>query len=609
VPVRLHVPAGAASADTVVRFRMRPRTVARKPTYASRLGPGIEIVPSHPIASGQIRIKFDPAKALPPGRGTRHGPTVRNVFIAVLDERLDVLVPLRTRYDASTGELVAHAPHFSWFQTLFVRPGKHVLHAAGHAVSVTFDAATDGVGAASDYVTEIAKAILDEGASSLFARPKEPIACDHPSLSYEATADDATQGDKFRACAVQSGDGPGAKHFLRVQNDFAYPSILLPPKGVRPSFFAYGDDASDLFPKLIRLAWLLGGRAVLPGPGRSQLEIASSAPAQFKVDAKFDPASVVIDLVVAYYSGLWGAEKDELGVFVRRLEAAIEARLKTENVDLLARASFVAEVRTVAREYKQHPESAERTLAIVDAFGCALAGGNAAAAGIDAIRSSTGFAKVAESLAKAAYGCVSSGLHATAGSFKDVLVGLAGTLRVLPEYVDALLSGAFAVTSGGEFNPYVATIRLAPPRVYIDIHSPEWIEPELVAEPEAMVERDLQLGDIRWQDWGKPIATAKATAVFNICKPDCGSSHFVTGPARLRAFDLHREAGHLIYGCMEIMIGPSRPLNTESAKFATPADLEPMGPTHIGWVSGLLRKSEAGPRDTRDCPDSPPGSG
>lgn len=146
--------------------------------------------------------------------------------------------------------------------------------------------------------------------------------------------------------------------------------------------------------------------------------------------------------------------------------------------------------------------------------------------------------------------------------------------------------------------------------VYIDVRSAEATQPELVSEPTVMSERGLRLEDIRWHGWSEPIATADATAFLNLCRPSCAEANAVTGPARLRAFDLHEEAGHSIYGCMEVFIGPSRPASPQAAQVATADDLRARDAGEVGWASGLLEQNEHGFRDARNCPPrAPPNPG
>lgn len=219
-------------------------------------------------------------------------------------------------------------------------------------------------------------------------------------------------------------------------------------------------------------------------------------------------------------------------------------------MDVLSIDAFRLEVRVLSQEYKQHPEWAERTLAIVDAVGCALSEAKVGAAVLDAVRRRADLAKVATEVAGVAYGCVSTALIGATGTFKDLLVGIAATLRVLPEYVDALLSGAFALTSGGQFNPYVATITIGPPRVYNNVvigARADRIDNRSTitssANPKRLVAggagEHVYLKNLRWEKWG--YRTARATGTMEACFTMVSCD---TAPVTVSASDVSEP-----YGC------------------------------------------------------------
>jgi hypothetical protein len=183
---------------------------------------------------------------------------------------------------------------------------------------------------------------------------------------------------------------------------------------------------------------------------------------------------------------------------------------------------------------------------------------------------------------------------------------MAGTLRVLPEYVEGLLATSFALASRGEFNPLVAHITVAPARVYFDIAPDPSLPAELVVEPTVIPSKATTIRNITWNHWGERVASGKATVDQNICRPACGADHSVTGSARLTVFDLHKDSGRLLYGCLHVDFTPTGPLDRESAKWVTPNYLHR---DQINWMTASLGGRDDGSWSWRSCPKQPPPSG
>ncbi|MFJ8746670.1 hypothetical protein ACIRL2_45945 [Embleya sp. NPDC127516] len=77
-----------------------------------RIGPVVDITPSVPLTAAEVRFSFEPERDLPNGTGEQPS-TLANAYIAIWEGALGLWFPLETRYDGTTHELVATAPHFS----------------------------------------------------------------------------------------------------------------------------------------------------------------------------------------------------------------------------------------------------------------------------------------------------------------------------------------------------------------------------------------------------------------------------------------------------------------------------------------------------------------
>lgn len=153
-------------------------------------------------------------------------------------------------------------------------------------------------------------------------------------------------------------------------------------------------------------------------------------------------------------------------------------------------------------------------------------------------------------------------------------------------------------------DPSLESIPISPAQVYFDVNTEGQPLPNLVVQPHRIGDRSGGLRDIRWQDWGERIATAYAIADINICKPSCAEANYVTGLARLTAFDLHNEKGKWIYGCLVGVADQREPLTPKSRTFVTPRDLMPTKIKVPTAMLGPVRPGES--RPDRTCPDAPP---
>jgi len=82
------------------------------------IGQPVNISVAAPLPGAAVRLPLDPAELSFEGRTA----TVTNAFIAVFNETFEVWVPLPTTFDPATGQLVAQAPHFSFFRQYVVNP-------------------------------------------------------------------------------------------------------------------------------------------------------------------------------------------------------------------------------------------------------------------------------------------------------------------------------------------------------------------------------------------------------------------------------------------------------------------------------------------------------
>ena len=125
---RVEVPAGAVPDRTEITFRTGTPGSQPSPGPAMALGDAVDITPAAGLASAYVRMPAVAEQDLPEHDGRR--ATRANEFIAVFNKTLEAWIPLETRFDASTGELVAAAPHFSWFRRYVVDPASSVWSTA-----------------------------------------------------------------------------------------------------------------------------------------------------------------------------------------------------------------------------------------------------------------------------------------------------------------------------------------------------------------------------------------------------------------------------------------------------------------------------------------------
>ncbi|HET6818782.1 MAG TPA: hypothetical protein VFH66_16250 [Mycobacteriales bacterium] len=55
---------------------------------------------------------------------------------------------------------------------------------------------------------------------------------------------------------------------------------------------------------------------------------------------------------------------------------------------------------------------------------------------------------------------------------------------------------------------------------------------------------------IRYDAWGRTMATGRGVQRYNDCQPNCASGHPINRPVRFRLFRLTSQGGATVFGCL-----------------------------------------------------------
>ncbi|MGW1997585.1 hypothetical protein [Embleya sp. NPDC001921] len=338
-----------------------------------RIGPVVDVKPSVPVADAEIRFSFDPERDLPNGTGEQPS-TLTNAYIAIWEGALGLWFPLETRYDGTTRELVATAPHFSLLSAIKVRPGRLGIP------TIEYTGVTKGIDALKAAVDKAADEMIDayKDVKGEFPDDKR-IDCGNANGSPSTRAgvtvtrvkDIAVTPDKswIRACVVDiKEDQKPTRRALRIENRRKFPLAIEANGAFDVGWSSYDarriDDAHVM---LARYFESLAGDSMVPRLNSAELPFTDKTPAAARVALEFAALTTTFDVIF----GLMSAAKsvDDGAKVLARIFAELVPVGRHSADDFLVRARRMLDDRQFAEPGRSDLFTAANGL--LDAMGCA----------------------------------------------------------------------------------------------------------------------------------------------------------------------------------------------------------------------------------------------
>ncbi|MDL5158995.1 hypothetical protein [Actinomycetospora termitidis] len=482
-PAQVDVPPGLATRPGSIRITatqpgpgIGPGALA---DAAVALGPAVRIDPDVELGGASVRLPVD-IGALPTANGRTATPA--NVFVAEFNEVFQAWVPLASTFDPATGQVVAKAPHFSWFQEYVVDPASREWTALKSGLD----------------------AVMDSAAYRVFVNPdKKEIDCPPDDGRWDVRVPEP----EVEACVAT---GPDGRPELRVENGLRYGAYLQLPRGA--------DTAPVNGTKLVSL--IVGAfhgpldQQYVEGRGIVAFPLPRGAETRgLSFPFEIDGVALTLSTVLAVLGWIPSARTYE-EVLGRVVSSGVLVRLTDDRVTIT---SFVRELTVaVKRESPAVPGYAESAQVINDVMNCAAA----------QVERSGGDLERVLSVVK---GCAGYALTAIRDQLRRNVGDVLSVVNSFPDTVEAL-GGLIDLgrTGGGLREPFAISVR---PRVRDDLRAVDWSS--VVRDPEC----DVVDGEPRIETRGTTFADLTGdNAVDAIVVATCPSPTS-SNPENLYLFD------------------------------------------------------------------------
>lgn len=299
--------------------------IAKPVSIATPLGQPVSITPdAAEDRGGVVTLAYDPAQ-LPDATAEE-----RVVLGYYHDEwKQWILIPTST-IDKQAHAVTAQVPHFSWFQTWVVKPGRWLDERLSKAADATI---RNTVGVVSGSIGSVPE-------------PSPKLNCNPPTIEFEAVVDAPV--DLTEACVTRPKDPNDPNFYLQIRNANMYAIHFKLPRGV--SVHDINASISDgTGPYLRQIAAVISGRAVVPGPGILTLKFDPKVVEHpFKIKMLLEPLGIAMDYANVLSSSfgvkstLTTAEQQGLRQVIRRISQASAGgkALSGRTVNRLVREAF-----------------------------------------------------------------------------------------------------------------------------------------------------------------------------------------------------------------------------------------------------------------------------